>query len=38
MGVDYSKPLGEFALGVTAQYVINHAPCQVVLLRASAPE
>ncbi len=38
MGVDYSKPLGEFALGLTAQYVIKHAPCQVLMLRASARE
>jgi nucleotide-binding universal stress UspA family protein len=35
MGVAYEMPLGEFELGTTAKYVIGHAPCQVILLRAS---
>ncbi|MDO8614401.1 MAG: universal stress protein [Dehalococcoidia bacterium] len=38
MGVDYETPLGEFDLGNTALYVIKHAPCQLVLLRAAARE
>jgi len=38
MGVDYDTSLGEFALGHTAQYVIKHAPCQVILLRAAVRE
>ena len=38
LGVGYENPLGEFEMGHTAQYVIQHAPCQVVLLRAAAQE
>lgn len=37
-GVGYEKPLGEFELGSTATYVMQHAPCQVVILRAAAQE
>jgi nucleotide-binding universal stress UspA family protein len=38
MGVGYDMPLGEFELGVTAEYVVDHAPCQVILLRGAAME
>ena len=38
MGVDYDTSLGEFALGHISQYVIKHAPCQVILLRAAVRE
>jgi nucleotide-binding universal stress UspA family protein len=38
LGVAYEKPLGEFQLGGTARYVVEHAPCQVVLLRAAVQE
>ena len=37
-GVEFEKPLGEFELGHTATYVLQHAPCQVVMLRAEAQE
>ncbi len=36
LGVDYKMPLGEFELGETARYVIDHAPCQVILVREAA--
>ncbi len=36
LGVDYKMPLGEFELGETAHYVIDHAPCQVILVREAA--
>ncbi len=36
LGVDYKMPLGEFELGATARYVIDHAPCQVVVVREAA--
>ena len=35
MGAAYEMPLGEFDLGPTARYVIDHAPCQVILVRAA---
>jgi putative phosphoesterase len=38
LGVGYEKPLGEFELGQTARYVVEHAPCQVILLRAAVQE
>ena len=38
LGVAYEAPLGEFELGETAKYVIEHAPCQVILLRAAVQE
>ena len=28
-------PLGEFQVGRTSQYVLRHAPCQVVLCRSA---
>lgn len=36
LGVDYKMPLGEFELGETAHYVVDHAPCQVILVREAA--
>lgn len=36
LGVDYKMPLGEFELGEVARYVIDHAPCQVILVREAA--
>jgi nucleotide-binding universal stress UspA family protein len=36
LGVDYEMPLGEFELGSKAQYVIEHAPCQVIVVREAA--
>ncbi len=36
LGVDYKMPLGEFELGETANYVMDHAPCQVILVREAA--
>jgi nucleotide-binding universal stress UspA family protein len=38
MGVGYDRPLGEFEMGETATYVIDHAVCQVILLRAAFQE
>lgn len=38
MGVGYDRPLGEFEMGQTARYVIDHATCQVILLRAAFQE
>jgi nucleotide-binding universal stress UspA family protein len=38
MGVGYDRPLGEFEMGQTATYVIDHALCQVILLRAAFQE
>lgn len=38
MGVDYEKPLGEFHLGQTTRYVLEHSPCPVIVLRAEARE
>ena len=36
LGVDYKMPLGEFELSETARYVIDHAPCQVIVVREAA--
>jgi nucleotide-binding universal stress UspA family protein len=38
LGVRYERPLGQFRLGDTADYVISHAHCQVVLVRAAVQE
>ncbi len=38
MGCAYEMPLGEFELSTTAKYVIEHAPCQVILVRAAVRE
>jgi nucleotide-binding universal stress UspA family protein len=35
MGMSYKRPLGEFQMGRTAQYVIKNAPCQVIISRAA---
>ena len=38
MGVGYMRPLGEFMLDETAQYVVKYAPCQVILVRSAVTE
>ena len=38
MGVGYNRPLGEFLLDETAQYVVKYAPCQVILVRSAVTE
>jgi len=38
MGVKYERALGEFRLGGTAEHVVNHAPCQVILCREPVRE
>jgi len=38
MGVGYMRPLGEFMLDETAQYVVKNAPCQVILVRSAVRE
>jgi nucleotide-binding universal stress UspA family protein len=35
LGMEYERPLGEFQVGQTSQYVLRHAPCQVVVCRAA---
>ena len=35
MGMSYKRPLGEFQMGRTAQYVIKNAPCRVIVSRAA---
>jgi len=35
-GMEYKRPLGEFQMGRTSQYILRHAPCQVVLCRSAA--
>ena len=41
LGMSYKRPLGEFQMGRTAQYVLKNAPCQVIVsrgpVRGSAP-
>ncbi len=37
MGIEYRKPLGQFEIGRPAQYVLEHAPVLVWLMRYSAP-
>src|SRR3972149_4967065 len=36
LGIEYKKPLGEFQLDHTAQYILKHAPCEVWLYRGPA--
>ena len=36
IGVGYEMPLGELELGATAHYVMDHAPCQVIVVREAA--
>lgn len=38
LGVDYKRPLGQFQLGRLAQYVLEHAPVLVWLVRYPSPE
>ncbi|MBM3128741.1 MAG: universal stress protein [Chloroflexi bacterium] len=38
MGIPYRKPLGDFQLGTTTQYVLKNATCPVWLCREAAPE
>jgi hypothetical protein len=33
MGTAYKRQYGSFSLGNTLPYVLQHAPCQVLLLR-----
>ncbi len=35
LGMEYKRPLGEFQMGRTSQYILRHAPCQVVLCRSA---
>ncbi len=34
LGMGYERPLGEFQMGATAQYVLKNAPCQVLIVRS----
>jgi nucleotide-binding universal stress UspA family protein len=34
-GVEYKRPLGEFQLGRTSQYILRNAPCQVLICRSA---
>lgn len=34
LGIGYKRPLGEFQMGRTAQYVLKNAPCVVVIYRS----
>ncbi len=36
IGTEYRRPLGEFQLSRTVQYVLKHAPCQVWVYRMPA--
>jgi len=36
LGMEYKRPLGEFQMGWTSQYILRHVPCQVVLCRSAA--
>ncbi len=38
LGVSHDRPLGELELGQTARYVVDHAPCQVIVLRSALQE
>jgi nucleotide-binding universal stress UspA family protein len=35
LGMEYKRPLGEFQMGRTSQYILRHAPCRVVLCRSA---
>ena len=35
-GISHKRPLGEFQLGRTAQYILRNAPCQVIICRSAA--
>lgn len=36
IGMEYTRPFGEFQTGRTVQFVLKHAPCQVWLARLPA--
>jgi nucleotide-binding universal stress UspA family protein len=38
LGMSYKRPLGEFQMGRTAQYILKNAPCQVIVSRAPVRE
>jgi nucleotide-binding universal stress UspA family protein len=38
LGIPYRKPLGDFQIGTTPQYVLKHAPCPVWLCREAMPD
>jgi nucleotide-binding universal stress UspA family protein len=38
VGVDYHRPLGDFEVGPLPSYLLEHAPCQVWLIRYPAPD
>ena len=35
LGIEYTRPSGEFEMGRTSQYVLRNAPCQVLIARAA---
>ncbi len=35
-GVEYKRPMGEFQMGQTSQYILRNAPCQVIICRSTA--
>lgn len=35
LGIECKRPLGEFQMGQTSQYILRHASCQVVLCRSA---
>ncbi len=35
VGMEYKRPLGEFQMGLTAQYMLRNAPCQVIVCRSA---
>ena len=37
LGTEYERPLGDFQLSRTTQYVLKHAPCQVWVFRMPSP-
>jgi hypothetical protein len=38
MGIGLELMLGEFQIAAAAQYVVKHAPCQVILVREQVRE
>lgn len=38
MGIPYHKPLGDFQLGTTTQYILKNAVCPVWLCREAMPD
>ena len=35
-GLEYKRPLGEFQMGTTVQYILRNAHCQVIICRSAA--